>query len=688
MKKTTLSKSLSIAAIGTIALMSSQVYANESGAMEEILVTANKREQSIMDLAYAISAISGEEIQDRGAINMMDIQFSVPGLNIQEFTPGVFRLQMRGINAGAGTGLPVVSTYVDEVGITIDQQQRAGAFPMVDLERVEVLRGPQGTLYGESAMAGTIRYITRNPDLSESDGFMEADVYSQSEGDMGYSMNGAVGVPIVPGKVGLRVSGGYNDRAGWIDYPQAGEEDTNGLSNWFVRPKLYAELSDDLTVSVLYQYFDQEMDGDSFASVDDHLVRGKSVLYPGEEKSHLLNAVIEYEFGDHMLTSSTGYQDREVMFTTTLGGGMFFVTYDESYEQFSQEFRLSSTHSGPIQYVAGVWYRDFDSNVVRGSEPVYGALTRDGDSPTDSKSYAVFGEVTWNATEALELSLGGRYYDDERSTGSVIPVAADKEAEFDAFSPRFTARYQVTPEASAYFTASKGFRSGGFNGTGTTYDPEKIWNYEIGTKAFLLNETVMLDVAAYYSDYTDRQEQSAVPMGNGVFIAETQNAGEASGYGLESTISAQLGNGLQLDVSASWNDITSDIDTLTVSKGERFDFVADFTGSVSLSQRTELDSGMTRHWRLDYQYSKPYSTIVRVAGPTGAVVTYQDWESENQTFLNARIGLETEQWELSLYGKNLLNEDAMTFPFAPLVANNEGVYAAPRSVGVTMRKQF
>ena len=198
----------------------------------------------------------------------------------------------------------------------------------------------------------------------------------------------------------------------------------------------------------------------------------------------------------------------------------------------------------------------------------------------------------------------------------------------------------------------------------------------------------MLDVAAYYSDYTDRQEQSAVPMGNGVFIAETQNAGEASGYGLESTISAQLGNVLQLDVSASWHDITSDIDTLTVSKSERFDFVADFTGSVSLSQRTELDSGMTRHWRLDYQYSKPYSTIVRVAGPTGAVVTYQDWESENQTFLNARIGLETEQWELSLYGKNLLNEDAMTFPFAPLVANNEGVYAAPRSVGVTMRKQF
>ena len=683
MKKTTLSKSLSIAAIGTIALMSSQVYANESGAMEEILVTANKREQSIMDLAYAISAISGEEIQDRGAINMMDIQFSVPGLNIQEMSPGVTRLQMRGIGPGMGTGLPVVSTYVDEVGITIDQQQRAGGFPMVDLERVEVLRGPQGTLYGEGAMAGTIRYITRNPDLSESDGFVEADVYAQSEGDMGYSMNGAVGVPIVPGKVGLRVSGGYNDRAGWIDYPQAGEEDANGRTDWFVRPKLYAEISDDLTVSVLYQYFDQESDSDTLASGGDALVSDKNVLYPGEETSHLLNAIIEYKFGDHMITSSTGYQDRDVLFNSALLG---YSRWDENFEQFSQEFRLSSTHAGPVQYVAGLWYRDFDSHIVRSiltadgfDETAQGG--RVGDNPVDSESYAVFGEVTWNATEALELSLGGRYYDDERSHGTVW------EGEFDAFSPRFTARYQMTPEASAYFTASKGFRSGGLNSNFTAYEPEDLWNYEIGTKALLLNETVLVDVAAYYSDYTDRQVSVAAPLvvaGTTYYVTETQNAGEASGYGLESTISAKLGNGLQLDVSMSYNDITADESVGTVSKGERFDYVADITGAISLSQRTELDDGMTRHWRLDYQYSNPYALAMRQFNMFSGDLVGMSFESEDQGYLNARIGLDTDQWQLSLYGKNLLNEDTMTF----FSSDGRGVYAVPRSVGVTMRKQF
>ncbi|MEY3295928.1 MAG: hypothetical protein RLZZ451_1976 [Pseudomonadota bacterium] len=169
-------------------------------ASQVITVTATKRNERITDVPLAVTAIGEAEIRDRGAADLRDMQYSVPGLNIQEQTPGANRIQLRGVNAGFGTGLPIVGTYLDEMGITIDQQSRDSLVQLVDMSRVEVLRGPQGTLYGEGSMAGTIRYLTRNPSLTKTDGFVEANLYQQQDGGMGHRLSGAFGTPLMEGR--------------------------------------------------------------------------------------------------------------------------------------------------------------------------------------------------------------------------------------------------------------------------------------------------------------------------------------------------------------------------------------------------------------------------------------------------------------------------------------------------------
>jgi iron complex outermembrane recepter protein len=664
-----------------------QAVETEEKVLDSIVVTANKRAERITDVPLAITAIGTDEIQDRGALELRDLQYSIPGLNMQEQTPGVYRIQLRGINAGAGTGLPVVGTYVDEVGITIDQQQRDGAFPLVDIERIEVLRGPQGTLYGEGALAGTIRYITRNPSLDTAGGFVEANIYNQDKGGTGGRISGAFGVPVIKDRLGLRISAGYDDLAGWIDYPAIGKEDANSLERWFIRPKLFAQITEDATFSLLYQYSEQSYETDNSSSTADPGVQNLNELFPGFDKSHLANAIFEIDLGGATLTTSTGYQARDLEFNAALGP--FRTTFSTDYRQTTHETRLASNGTGPLRYIVGGWYRNFESEIDRQSflNGVPNAFARRiGDDPVDSESYALFGDLTWQTSDKLELSLGGRFYEDERTSGSVIPNIAKSTGKFEAFSPRITAKYEIGSDASVYATVAKGFRSGGFNGNGTTYGPESLWNYEIGTKARL--GSVYLDLGAYYADYSDRQAQSSVEIGPGVFQALTRNVGAASGFGLEGAVNARLGAGLELDIAAGWNNLESDLTNVEVVKGERFDFVAPFTGSVSLSQRFPINDDLMAMWRVDFQHSDSYRQRLRLGLPSGAVLTLQDFKSAPQDLLNARIGIERDAWSLSLDARNILNEDALLFPAVPLSALQRGVHTSPRSFGITIRRSF
>jgi outer membrane receptor protein involved in Fe transport len=687
-------RSLLISPIAIAILAAFPAVAQTTGGSDPqvITVTATKRDTRITNVPLAVSAIGESEIRDRGAVDLRDLQYSVPGLNIQELTPGASRIQLRGVNAGSGTGLPIVGTYIDEMGVTIDQQQRDTFFPLVDISRIEVLRGPQGTLYGEGSLAGTVRYLTRNPSLTKTDGFVESNFYRQAEGGMGQRISGAFGTPLADGKVGLRIAAGSDKLPGWIDNPQMGLKDTNEGKRFFIRPKLLIKPDEKLSISLLAMHSRYEFDSDNFASAADSNVRIKTTLFPGKDNTDLANAVITYDFGPVTLTSSTGYLQRDLLFTPSVAGGAIRATFDSNFKQWNQEVRLSSNGNGPVQYTVGAWARDFESLIDRSGTlngNPFSALRRVGTDPVNSKSSAIFGDTTWKFSDRVELSGGGRYYNDERSFSSSIPASPSGPtvAKFNAFSPRLSGRYEWNRNASTYATISKGFRSGGFNVNGSTYDPETLVNMEIGHKA-QMSSGLFFDGAIYFADYKDRQAQTGTEISPGVFQTTTKNVGKASGPGVEAAVTAKLVAGLDLTATLGWNDIKAKTSNAEVLKGEAFDGVSKFTGSLSLSKRMALSSGLKGMWRFDYQHADPYSFIARRGLPNGTVSTDQNFRSANQDLFNVRAGVEGSDWSATLEVKNLTNKQPMLIPSTPIAQSGEGVYAAPRTVGITLRKSF
>lgn len=675
---------------------SAPARASDSAAsLSEVVVTASRRKERIVDVPYAITAVSNSEIEERGSFDLKQLQYSIPSLAMNPSNViGADRIQLRGIDSGSGTGLPTVGIYVDDVGISIDQQQRDPGFPLVDLERIEVLRGPQGTLYGQGSVSGTIRYLTRDPSLTEFEGFADATLTSVDKGGTGYRLNGALGAPIVEGASGVRFVAGYDKSAGWIDY--ASRKDANESETKYARIKALYDRGEALSASLLYQYLDVVADANNVSDPGTNERSSEPNIDPASDQSQLVNLIVNYDFGGVELTSSTGYLDRTYKFDASgrsLGlpaGLLAGARFDTDFEQLTQEFRLASTGDGPFRYVIGAWYRDFDSRGTRGSLPPpalqIAAFVRSGTDPVNSEATAVFGDVTYVFSDKLEASVGLRWYDDERTTENVnnAGVRTSATAKFDATSPRFNLLYKWSDSVSTYATVAKGFRSGGFNANNTSYDAETLWSYEIGTKAALLDGRLYLDAAVYSLRYDDRQSGAAQPLGP-AFVNITTNGGEASGEGLEFALTSQLGAGFTLAATVAWNGVEYDNTTFERDAGTRFDYVPETTASLSLSQRIPIGSGGIKgFWRADYQYADGFPVVARRINPsTGDRVTFADLVTEDQSLLNLRVGFDTERYSVTLGVENVLDEDARTFP--SLFVANGGVRVRPMTYSLNLR---
>ena len=207
--------------------------------------------------------ISEDEIKARGALDIKDLQYSIPGLSITNNQPGQDRVQIRGASSDVGLGSPTVGRYLDEVSGNSDAAQRALDIPLLDIERVEVLRGPQGTLYGAGSIGGTVRFITNSPDLTETSGELGIGFNNIDGGGNGYELNGVVNLPIVEDKLALRVVASTEDIAGWIDNTATGESDINEADRTFVRAKLLYQPNDRFNASLMWMRYDFEQDNNN-----------------------------------------------------------------------------------------------------------------------------------------------------------------------------------------------------------------------------------------------------------------------------------------------------------------------------------------------------------------------------------------------------------------------------------------
>lgn len=494
----------------------------QEGDADEIVVTANRSgEQSLQDIPMAVSAIDPQDMSRRGVESLRDIVRVVPSIHVTEQGPGQTKIDIRGLSTGTfsfteTSDRPLVAIYLDDAPISIQ-----GANPEIrvfDLERIEVLRGPQGTLYGSGSMAGTIRYITRKPDANRMWGNVEAVASTTEEaGDLGYSLRGSVNAPLDE-NLALLVSAYWGEDAGFIDNIGTGEVDANSAqtmqarlaARWNVTPNLMID------ASALFSNLETQGRPAAFTGLGEYTY--ESLTEEGwSDDFRLYNLTGDYDFGDVRLVSSTSFIDRA--YELDISGSAFeylndalfrFVlgyagprlpgpgNIDQEVQTFTQEVRLLSAGEGPLSWSLGAFYentsRDFEQlNPVPGLDALvtgfastdYFAPATDtiyfGTQAIEERQWAIFGEATYAFTPRLRGTIGLRYFDfeqtfDLRFTGLVgaflpnfptptgaQPLVQSGNPTESGVNPRFVLSYDVSDDVMIFAEASRGFRYGAVN---------------------------------------------------------------------------------------------------------------------------------------------------------------------------------------------------------------------------------
>lgn len=708
-------KSAAKAAIVGSAISVSAPALSQSAGVEQpiangdIVVTAQKREQKLLSVPLSITAISGDEIAKRGASSIEDLQYAVPGLAITEFSPGQQRTQIRGVSVYSG--LPTVGVYQDELPLNLELNQTGQDVRLLDISRIEVLRGPQGTLYGQGAVGGTIRYITNDVDFDRTSLLASGQVAGVDHGGTDWRGEAVVNVPIVTDRLGARVAGSYQHFGGWFDNPVTGDKDINSGHALTLRGKIAAKISPDFKVTLMGQYQNLRIGAQNVGDDDGKVIYQAPAPYGS--KAVLLNALATYDFGFATLLSSTGYVDRKdeintdytkilVPYVAPIAGvpesAIKSIAYQEHphNQVFTQEVRLSSHGDSAFDWTVGGFYRHSDartSYVTTVSPNVLPAgfvlLSADGTNPDDSRSWAVFGEGSYKLRSDLTALIGLRYFHDRRSqyttsTAFGSTTVDTGKGSFHAVSPRFNLSWQPGEDVNLYANVAKGFRSGGFNQTSSggglgivppTYAPDSVWTYEVGGKIQSPDRKISAEIAGYRNVWNNVQTTTNVA---GLPISFTGNSGKMTGWGVDGSLNYMPVRSITLTLTGGWNDMGYRSTSNEHLDGDRADYVPRFTGSASAEYRFAV-ANLPSFVRVDFQHSARFQVYLRnfQSSPVFA---------DEQNILNARLGLSGKNWTTEIFARNLLNRDSVTYP-----AFGSRPYPArlqPRTGGVSVTLKY
>ncbi len=696
----------------------------------EITVTAQKREQNIQEVPISIVALSGARLEEQGIQDVQDLRDQVAGLQIVNVAPGSNAFASRGVTAISGSieTNSVVGYYVDEIPLSASGQ--GPEFALWDVERIEMLRGPQGTLFGEGSMAGTLRVITNKPDVTRFSARVGADLSSTTDGGGNGTLRALVNIPVVEDKLALRITAGYIDDSGWIDIPDLDEEDANTREQLDLRLAARWTPTDRLILDAVYARQDLDLGAEFTATSTYRLLPTEQLpsagpagfLTPTETTNQSANVTLEYDLGWASLVSATSYFDYNSDWLIDLtpfvplffGGasGLGLNTPHAESTLWAQEIRLSSNGNQRLDWVAGVFYKDSDRLDQRNFqfflEDVFGIPDFDLTDfystveNSQSTSYSLFGEVDYGLSDTVSAQVGLRYYSDEREYsilypldsvifGSVAGTRYDASGEDTDFAPKFSVSWMPDAEVMLFAKVSKGFKSGGTNyNSGVSdevpddFDAEELWAYEIGAKTNL-SASVIANVGVYYNDWTNLQLGFITPDG---LFPYTANAGAARSQGGEfELIGSVPETGLSGTVAVAYTD------------AELTEDVVNAFGQIVAEAGNKIP--LTPEW--SYNVSANYSVPV---GPTWIGMIRASWTSTTETFsqannapyqvnadyykLNVSLGVMTNSWSLDLYADNLLNSDSTTFAYNRVVAVplTYFTYIRPRTIGIRYDVRF
>ena len=733
-----------------MALAIASVISNQANAqLEEVVVTAQKRAESLQDVPVAVSAFQGDQLENFGVGDTQALAVVTPSLVFNNRGP-VAQPFIRGIGTTLSLlGLePSVATYVDDQYYA---RPVGSIMELPDLERIEVLKGPQGTLYGRNATGGAIRIVTKDPTAD-----FEAKV-KLSAGNYGY-----YGVSnYVQGGLADNLYGNFSvlikKRDGFSEQEERGLDDLDDLDTQTYRGKLLWDMTDTVTAKLALDYTNRE---DTAGSETIDITSDKSILgtLPGaignswaegpgrfppfgnvyetgkeqdsvrssvdaDNELEMFNAQLRFDVQlDGMTFSSmTTYQDTESETNTAdfdASAGVFSDVYDEeNNEAFSQELQLVSDTDSALSWLAGIYYfssegdyqLDFDARdlVVAGFTTLSSPR-----SDLDTEAWAVFGQASYAFNDAWSLTAGGRYSYEEKDITAESPTGpVDDDDDWDEFTPTVTLQYDWDL-GMAYATYKKGFKSGGFaypyvvGFSDQSVEPEILDMYELGLKADLLDDTLRVSAAAYYYDYEDLQvnRNAGLVPGVGVVIP-VENAGGAEVYGLDADITWLATDNLTvllgfnaMDTEYTDYDATPNVYNSTTFPGGAVAAVAydaegddmvrapEFSAFVSLNYDVNFSNGAYMPISLTYSHTGEYDFDLIPGDETNRI---DENESDSYELLNARITYHSadDKWSVAAWGNNLTDEEYYdeVVSFATAVRATVG---APRTYGVDFTYNF
>lgn len=735
-----------LSALAIAANISGAAMAQDGMVLEEMLVTAQKRTESMQETPISMQAFSGAELEARSAGDLSNIADFTPNLEFDATSPisgssNAAVVFIRGIGQTdfVLTSDPGVGIYLDGVYIS---RAMGGVLDLLDIERVEVLRGPQGTLFGKNTVGGALNVTTKKPGPDfELETAVTVGDYDRLDGMVG------INVPITDDSLFLRASVATRSRDGYGDRLLTGET-MGDVNSDTLRASLLWLASEDLEFTWSYDITqaDEDMPTTSLLVADPDVggLNNLSGLYnlyatigwvdgPLYNESWLTGDEYEsngtapvgsetdvwgtsltgvWDLESFAIKSITAYRETDTSFGRDTDHSPITIIHTANtmeLEQFSQEFNFTGTaFDDRMDWLFGLYYfnetgEDLprisilpDVTDFEGGLPLPDEFSVHGDVDIDNTSLAAFFHGTYAITEQLSTTFGLRYTDEEKKTnldiyyptsGAPLLQNPNTTQDFDDWTPRVGLEYIFSDDVFGYISYSEGFKSGGvvsrYNMPRVdpiTFDPEEVTNYEIGVKSEWFDQRLRLNAAAFFMDYTDIQ----VTVFNGV-VPETRNAAEGEIQGAEIELTGILAEGLFLTGALGYMDAEyTELDdpgtgALEVSLDHKFVNTPELTANLSLEYRFDLANIGEMSMMLDYAYR---DEVANDAANTPELL------ADSTDLINARIALisANDHWELALFGRNLTDEVYLTSGVSTTAFGIvEGVYGRPREYGMTVK---
>lgn len=724
---------------------------SDQADMSEVLVTAEKREERQQDVPIAMTVINPDTLAENGQNRLIDYFASVPGLNVNQGGGGAGTqyLTIRGLGQGPYYNA-TVAVVVDDVLTGSSNNLAFGPLttPDIDpsdLDRIEVLKGPQGTLYGADSLGGLIKYVTKDPSTAALSGRVEVDGSSVLDGGQGYGVRGAVNIP-VSDTFSIGANGFARRDPGYIDDLTTGQKNINSADVYGGRIAGLWRPSNDISLKL--SALVQRTDGNGTNYVNSNslgqFTQGalNQTGLPGTgtytTQEQLYSATFKAKVAGVDVVSVTGYSINELRnlqdFTADFGGALAAAEFpgtgavgsalEDRYEtdKFSQEIRVSSSIGRWLDWLVGGFYtherspdtfENYYAETATGSQvggQFLGTL-----SPITLSEYAVFSDLTVHFTDQFDVQLGGREGWNKQTYGSVFtgPIASlyygsssyvtpTEDANGHAFTYLVTPEFKLSPDLMIYARVASGYRIGGSNyvsfpGTPPSYKPDTTTNYELGIKGELPDRRLTFDAAAYYISWKDFQISVDAPVtsdGQTETVYYVANAGNAKSEGLEASLQARPVTGLTITAQGSYNhavltqDFSSEILAgLTYGKsGDPLPYSIRWTGGLTIDQDIHLANAWTGFIGGTVNYIGSYEEqFTRNATiPRAAIPGY--------TTFNLHTGARHDSWLINLYLNNVGDKHAILGINSVAGLGITGGYSSPviqpRTLGLSVVKQF